>query len=161
MKRLIHPFAVLFAVAIAAAGGYWLGFYHAWGVSLMADAPVRGSLSLGLIRALENGRIADVKIAFESDIDSGLMWWAQLEEHPLYGALNVLSGHEVVPGNEKYVRRIAAYRQQHLSPIRDPALVQDMLKDLWQKDPTFAKQIEASGRNSDQDIDRMVKKYGQ
>ena len=127
----------------------------------MADAPVRGSLAIGHLRLLEQGRVADLRTFYESDIDSGLTWWAQLEADPTYRLLNILSGHDVVPDYEQYVKRIAVYRKANKSPLRDPALVASMLKSARDRDPAFARELEEGGRESERAIDRMVEKYGQ
>ena len=102
-----------------------------------------------------------MKTFFESDVDSGLIWWAQLEHAPNYRALNVLSGQEIVPEYERYVKRVAAYRKSRKSPLRDPALVESMLKSAREADPAFARELEEGGRQAEEAIDRMVKKYGQ
>ena len=123
MKRATVVVA-LFSVAMAGAtGGYWLGFRHAWQRALMAEAPVRGAIAIHQLRALDQGQSDNLRISFESDIDSGLMWWAQLEDFPLFDAINTLSGQAVTPDVEKYVRRLATYRKGHESPLRDPVLI--------------------------------------
>jgi len=160
MRRLAIAVAVVGAVGFAVCGGYWLGFRHAWNLALQAETPVRASLAIGHLRLLEQGRLSDLRTFYESDIDSGLMWWAQLEGDPSYRLLNVLSGHDVVPEYERYVKRVAAYRQSNKSPLRDPALVESMLKSMREADPVLARELEESGREGEQAIDRMVKKYG-
>jgi hypothetical protein len=161
MRRFAIATTVVVALGMAAAGGYWLGFRHAWNLGLQAQAPVRGSLSIAHLRLLDQGRHSDLKTFYESDIDSGLMWWAQLEDDPNYRLLNVLSGHNIVPEYERYVKRLAIYRKTNKSPLRDPALVESMISSARKADPAFAQDLEQGGRVGDQAIDRMVKKYGQ
>jgi len=161
MKHLTIVLSLMAAVAVAACSGYWLGFHHAWAMGLQADAPVRGSLALGQLKALENGRTSDLRLSYESDIDSGLLWWDQLEAYPLFGWINFLSGYDVMPGHTRFVRRIATYRKNNPSTLRDPVLVQRMLDDVRQKDPEFAAELEVSGREGEEAIDRTINKYGQ
>jgi hypothetical protein len=161
MKRLAIVLSLTAAVGVAACSGYWLGFRHAWEMGLQADAPARGSLALGQLKMLETGRTSDLRTFFESDIDSGLLWWDQLEAYPLFGWINVLSGYDLLPDQVRFVRRIATYRKDHPSPLREPALIQQMLDSTRQKDPAFAAELEVSGREGDEAIDRMIRKYGQ
>jgi hypothetical protein len=116
---------------------------------------------MGQVKLLEQGRLSDLRMLYESDIDSGLVWWAQLEDDRTYRLLNVLSGHAVVPQYEQYVKRAATYRKSNKSPLRDPTLVESMLKSAREADPAFARDLEDGGREVEQAIDRMVKKYAQ
>lgn len=75
--------------------------------------------------------------------------------------LNVLSGDEVVPDRERYVKRVAQYRRTNKSPLRDPALVESTLQSAREKDAGFAQELERSARDAEEAIDRMVEKYGQ
>lgn len=161
MKKYAVLLALVVAAVVAAAAGYWVGFRHAWEMGLMADAPIRGVLATHYLRALEKGRSDDLRTSFEGDIDVGLMMWALLEESPQFGAINALSGQDVVPGSEKYVRRLATYRKSHQSPLRDPELVERMLGSVRETDSTFAEDLEASGHEGDAAIDRMIEKYAE
>ena len=134
MRRVGTPLILICVVAAGAVGGYWLGFRHAWEMGLMADAPVRGVIATQHLRMLEENNAADLRIAFEADVDSGLMWWAQLEDHPLYWIINTLSGHHVASDHERYVRRLAIYRKTHRSPLREPAVVENMLRAMQAQD---------------------------
>jgi len=89
MKRLI---AFLGVAAVSAAAGYCFGFRQAWSLGVMADAPVRGSIAVAHVKSIENGQLNYVRATLDADIDSGLIWWDQLEQFPLHGALNALSG---------------------------------------------------------------------
>jgi hypothetical protein len=161
MKRLAISVTALAALGLAVCGGYWLGFRQAWNLGLQVEAPVRATLAIAHLKLLEQGRLSDVKSSYESDIDSGLMWWAQVEDDPNYRLLNVLSGHDVVPQYERYVKLVATYRRAHKSPRRDRALVESMLKSAREADPAFARELEQGGRDAELAIDRMVNKYAQ
>lgn len=151
---------LVLALGLAACAGYWLGFRNAWNLSLQAEAPVRASLAIGNLRLLEQGRLSDLRVYYDSEIDFGLIWWARLEEAPSYRLLNVLSGQDVVPQHERYVRRAAVYRKTNASRVRDPAVVDSMLKAAREANPAFALELEQGGREADAAIDRMLKKYG-
>lgn len=161
MKRRVVICSIAAAVALSACGGYWLGFRHAWEMGLQADAPVRGSLALGHLEMLRKGQASEMRLFFESDVDSGLLWWDQLEAYPLFGWINVLSGYDVMPQHEQWVRRIATYRKNNPSPLREPARVQEMLHSIRENDPAFASELDESGRETEEAIDRMIAKYAQ
>jgi hypothetical protein len=110
---------------------------------------------------LDKGPADNLRILFESDIDSGLQWWAHLEEYPLFGVINELSGQDVVPGVQRYVRRIATYRKDHDSPLSDPARIERMLENARQNDPALAKDLEQGGREADENIKNMIEKYAE
>jgi hypothetical protein len=143
MKRI----ALLLVVAVvSAAAGYCFGFRQAWNLGVMADAPVRGSIAIAQLNFLENGQDGNLCTQFESEVDSGLLWWAQLEQFPLHNALNTLSGQSVISEYQRYVRRVAAYRKSHASPFADPKVVAQMLDAARAHDPDFASELEASGK---------------
>jgi hypothetical protein len=112
---------VLLIVAVVSAfAGYWLGFRQAWDLSLMANAPVRGSIAVAHLKSLDNNRLENVRASLDADIDTGLVLWSEVEEAPLSGALNLLSGERVLPDHLQYVRRVASYRKRtpRAFPIR-------------------------------------------
>lgn len=63
---------------------------------------------MGNTRLLEAQRVSDLRAQFAFDIDSGLMWWYRIDHSLLCPALNILTGTEVIPQCEVYVRRLAA-----------------------------------------------------
>jgi hypothetical protein len=66
---------ILLTVAVVSAlAGYWLGFRQAWDLSLMASAPVRGSLAVAHLKSLDDDRLDNVRATLNADIDSGLVW---------------------------------------------------------------------------------------
>jgi hypothetical protein len=159
MKRnLIFSTTALLLAAAAAVGGYWLGFRHGFRLGLMADAAPRGAVAIANLRLLEKGQTDPVRFYFESEVDSGLMWWHELDQFPLRGALNTLTGDDVIPGDEKYVRSLANYRREHPSPLDDPSLKREMLEQM---DPSVVKDLEEGDRSRRQAIKEMLQKYGQ
>jgi len=158
MLRII---AFVTVALIAVASGYWLGFSQAFSLGLMAQAPVRGSIAAGQLNSLDRGRLDDVRTQLESEVDLGLIWWAQLEEFPLYRALNVLSRQSVVPDNLRYMRRVAAYRKAHASPLAHPELIDQMLESVRADDPDLANQLVEGGRENEAAIARMIQKYAE
>jgi hypothetical protein len=158
---MLRTLAFLTVAIVAAVGGYCIGFRQAWNLGVMADAPVRGAIAVAQLQALDRQQIDPIRTQLEAEIDSGLMWWAQVEQSPTYGALNALSGHDLIPAHLRYVRRVATYRKTHPSPLADPALIAKMLESVRADDPDFADQLAESGRESTAAIARMVEKYGQ
>lgn len=145
---------------LAAGGGYWLGFRQAWNIGLMADAPVKGTIALVQMRMLELGRTDDFKVSLDSEIDSGLMWWAKVDEFPLRKALNILSGQEVIPDHEWYVKRIASYRKSHPSRLDDPKLITEMQASA-RADPDFANDLVEGGKEERKAVSDAIKRYAE
>jgi hypothetical protein len=162
MKRyLIFGTWALLLASAAAVGGYWWGFRDGSRLGLMADAAPRGAVAIGNLRLLEKDQTDSVRFYLESEVDSALMWWHELDRFPLRRALNILSGGDVIPGDEKYVRRLATYRREHPSPLDDPSLNQRMLEDVAAADPSMAKELQEGERKRRQAIRDMIQKYGQ
>jgi hypothetical protein len=151
---------VVAVVGIAAAcGGYWLGFREAWNMGVRADAAPRGVVAIGQLRLIEKGRLDDLKLALENDIDTGLLLWHDLSASPLRPAMNTLSGVEVFPEYEEYVRRLATYRKANASPLADPKLVESLVSNAQKRDPEVARELEESVASSRRAIQEVVTKY--
>jgi hypothetical protein len=133
-------------VAIAAAcGGYWLGFREAWSMGLRADAAPKGVIAIGQLRLIKQGRINDLKGILENDIDTGLILWHDLSASQLRPLMNTLSGTEVFPEYEQYVRKLATYRKAHQSGLY----------------PAPAGQLGQPGKSASRAIGEVVKEYGE
>ena len=161
MKTWLTITGVLITASAAALAGYCLGFREAWVMGLRADAAPRGVLAISQLQSIEQGRIDDVRALLESDIDSGLVLWYDLSRSPLHPAINTLSGTEVFPEYEQYIRRLAAYRKAHRSSLSDPAKVQSMLETAAKTNPEFARELKQGNERAVRAIDTLVKKYGQ
>jgi hypothetical protein len=144
---------------IAACGGYWLGFREAWGMGIRADAAPKGVIAIGNLRLIESGRTNDLKFALESEIDTGLMLWHDLSASPLRPVMNPLSGIEIFPDYEQYVRKLAAYRKANKSPLSDPKLTESLISNARKHDPALARELEQSKHSAERAIDEVVKKY--
>lgn len=127
----------------------------------MANAPVRGAIAVGHLKSLDTNNVANVRSTADADIDSALVWWWELEQSPLSGALNLLSGETVFPDRLKYVRRVASYRKTHASPLSDPKVVGPMLELVRKSDPELANQMVENGKNSDAAMALVIAKYAQ
>jgi hypothetical protein len=159
----MKPWAIVVVIVcvavVSAIGGFWFGFRQAWGMGVMADAAPRGAIAIAHIRWLDNGRTGDVKMQLESDIDSGLLWWHELSHSKLSGVLNTLSGSDVYPTNEEYVRRLAVYRKAHPSPFWDPKLQAETEATMAKADPAIAADFVEAGRTSRRAIEEEISKY--
>jgi hypothetical protein len=152
---------LLTVAALSALAGYWVGFRQAWDLSLMANAPVRASIAVAHLKSLDENHLENVRATLDADIDSGLVWWSELEQSPLSGALNLLSGENVLPDHLRYVRRVASYRKTHASPLSDPKVVGPMLESVRESDPELAKEMVEDGRKSDAALAQMIEKYAE
>ena len=127
---------------------------------MVAAAP-QGAVALWQVQLLDVGRTEEVKFKLESDVDSGLIWWYETSRSPLRPLLNQLSGTDVVPNYEKYIRQLAAYRKTHPSPVLDPALTAQVQSNLAKVDPDFGAMAAEGARDAQRAIDAMVTEYGQ
>ena len=147
-------------VAVAsAAAGYWFGFRQAWEMGLMAEAAPRGVVALGNMRSIDAGRIDEVKFSLEGEVDAGLMWWHEISSSPLLPILDDLSGSEVYPSSERYVRRLAGYRKANPSPYWDPALNAQVDANIAKADPELAKEMAESAQAGREAIEAVIAEY--
>jgi hypothetical protein len=154
--------AVLLTVGISvvsAAAGYWFGFRQAWDLSLMAEAAPRGVVALGNIRSIDAGETDTVKFSLEGEIDAGLLWWHEISKSGLVPVLNHLSGSEIYPASEKYIRRLAEYRKAHPSPYWDPELNAQVDANLAKADPQLAAELADSDRAGREAIEAVIAEY--
>lgn len=158
---MLRTLTFLAVAIVAAAVGYGVGFRQAWSLGVMADAPARGAIAVSLLNALDRNQLDPIRTQLEAEVDSGLRWWAQVEQSPLHGVLNALSGQDLIPANLRYVRRVATYRKTHPSPLADPAVVTGMLESVGADDPDLAAELAEGGKEQDAAIARMSEKYGQ
>jgi hypothetical protein len=146
MRTGLAVIVATIVAVIAACGGYWLGFREAWSMGIRADAAPKGVVAIGQLRLIEQGRVDDLRGVLENDIDTGLILWRDLSTSPLRPIMNQLSGTEVFPEYEQYVRKLATYRKSHKSPLSNPAAVREL-----------GQSTESASRA----IDEVVKKYAQ
>jgi hypothetical protein len=160
MKMQLTIAGSVILLAVATAGGYWLGFRDAWSMGMRADAAPRGAVSIAQLHLIERGRLNEVKFALESDVDSGLVQWHDLSGSRLRPFVNVLSGTEVFPEYEAYVRALATYRKANKSPLADSTLTESMIAGAERASPQFARELAQSHKNAQRAIDEMVTAYG-
>jgi len=105
-------------VAVGFVAGTSFGFRSGLHAFTLLDSASRGALAVANLRALDTGKIAPVRVLFESDVDQSLVNHTLLDEswwYPIYS-----SG--LLPfspsAQEEYVRRAAQYRKSHMSPLR-------------------------------------------
>jgi hypothetical protein len=151
---------VTLGMAILSAGaGFLFGFRQAWDMGLMADAAPRGFIALANIRSIDAARTDQVKFMLEGEIDAGLLWWHEITRSPLLPLLNQLSGVDVYPATEKYIRRIAEYRKAHPSPYWDPELNAQVDANIAKADPELAAEFADSGRAGREAIEAVIAEY--
>jgi hypothetical protein len=147
------------ATSVAAIGGYWAGFREAWSMGIRADAAPRGALALAQLNLIQSGRIDDVKPMLEHDIDMGLILWHDLSKSSVGPLVNTLSGVEVIPDYEQYVRRLALYRSTHRSSLHDPESIKSLIDGAAKLNPSVAEEITAGSNNARRALDETVSKY--
>ena len=106
-----------FVAVIAASLGYWAGVRHGSRLGVWTEGAPRGVVATQHLNLLRAGRYEELKSGLEYQVDLSLIWWHFLTEYPLQSALNPLLGLDVIPGQERYVRRLLAYRAEHPSPM--------------------------------------------
>ena len=112
-----------FVAVIAASLGYWAGVRHGSRLGVWTEGAPRGVLATQHLKLLRSGRYEDLENGLEYQVDVSLIWWHHLTEYPLQSALNPLLGSDVIPGLERHVRRLLAYRTEHPSPISNDVMV--------------------------------------
>jgi hypothetical protein len=127
----------------------------------MSNMPTRGAIAVAQMRSLDNEHIENIRAVLDGDIDNGLIWWAELERSPLYGALDTLRGHSVVSDNLPSVRRVASYRKTHASPLMNPKISATADESVRKEDPEMADELIEGGKQAQAAIDLMVQKYAE
>jgi N-acyl-D-aspartate/D-glutamate deacylase len=147
-------------VALVSAGvGFGIGFRQAWTLGSTVDSTGRGVAGLQLMRSIDAGRTHEVTYYFESQVDAGLMSWHSVQSSTLYPFLNQLSGVDVTPGMEPYVRQLAAYRKNNPSPLWDPRDMAKVEAYLRDHKPETAEDSIAASRAAKEAMDSVVSEY--
>ena len=116
MTRWQVALLLVVACTAAAAAGFWAGFREAWTLGSASDQLERASRSVTHLEDLQAGKTRPVVLGLEFDVDAGLLWAHDLMEHPLRRLWGPVWGMDV--DYERYVRRLADYRRDHLSSTR-------------------------------------------
>ena len=161
MKRTLVIIAALVVAAAAGVSGFWFGVREGTKLASMVDSAPRGMISLHNIRALDAGKTGNLRILFESDIDSALMWWDTLSSHPLRPVLGELLGFDPMPYSEKYIRELAVYRRDNPSPLVSSLEDPRVLENLARNNPQLAQELVERGRDTAEAIRNTVNRYAQ
>jgi hypothetical protein len=151
--------AVAFVVGCvtSATAGFWFGFREAWSLGVAADFLPRGVIAAQQLKALQVGKTDFVAIGLESDVDNGLIWGYDLFHHPLRGVLDPLSGTDVYPEYEKYAERLADYRKEHPSRLRQDLF--DTVPPGKEQYRDFYADLAQGARESVAKMNSMVERY--
>lgn len=153
--RVTRLLTVLAISAALIAFSFWLGVREGTRIGVMVDSVPRGGISLFQLNKINQGVSANMVTALEADIDLGLLWAHQIEQHPLKPLLGPLWDLQV---SEKSIARLATYRAAHPSPLRSEALKVEELPNT-PEDEAFRKELLDGARMNEQIISSMVKKY--
>ncbi len=159
MKHLSSVLVTIVVSAVALVLGFWLGFRQGWQFGLMAEAAPRGVVGMQLGQRIAADHGEEAKYYFESQIDAGLMFWHDLSGSRLAPYLNAMTGTEVFPEYEKYVRRLAEYRKANPSPLWDPATDAEVDANMAKHDPGLAMDFAEASREAKKSMDEVVAKY--
>jgi hypothetical protein len=157
MKSWWIAFAFLAGCAVSAAAGFWYGFREAWYLGAAAGFLPRGVIATQQLKALEAGRTDFISVGLESDVDNGLIWGYELFHHPLRRGLNLLSGTDVYPEYEKYTVRLADYRREHPSRMKEDMF--DTVPPGKEQYRDFYADLAQSARESVAKMNAMVERY--
>jgi hypothetical protein len=160
MKMLLAAMCGIVIVAVSWLGGYFNGFRDSWEMTYQVtqDPVERGAHAALHLAAIREGRLDDVKMAKEIDIDTGIVWWHDLSTSKLKPFLPILTGVDIVVEREAGIRYLAQYRKTNQSPLFTlPATqVQPDQKGVTPLDGAIAR-TNARGKSV---IESVVSEYG-
>jgi hypothetical protein len=150
----IRTFIALSAALVVFS--FWLGFREGAHVGIMVDSVPRGGLSLFQLNEINRGVSRNMSTLLETDVDLGLLWAHQIEQHPLNPLFEPLWSLHV---SEATVARLATYRAAHPSPLRSEALQAEVAMPDTPEGRAVRKELLESSQKNEQIISSMVKKY--
>ena len=112
------------------------------------------------VRMIDAGSVETLRSLLDGDIDVGLIGWAQIDSSLLKPFVNTLSGEEVVPQYEEYVKRITTFRKAHPSRLSDSKTAESMLGQAGVNDAAIATAAEDQ-HDVRVAIDSVLRKYAQ
>ena len=126
MKRIVTAVLCVMGLALAGLGGYWVGLKRGVDLGEAASAVNEGAVAVSELGLLDRGKPDKARFFLEAAVDDGLGGWNELTSTREARASLSLLGTDLVPYrapwlDENIVRRIAAYRKTHESPLTLPA----------------------------------------
>ena len=153
--RTTRTLGFVAASAALAAFSFWLGFREGVGVGVMVDSAPRGGISLFQLQKINQGASQKMVTTLETDVDLGLLWAHQIEQHPMNPLFEPLWGLQV---SKDALVRLATYRAAHPSPLRIEALQTEEMPDT-PEGKAFRKELLENAKKNEEVISAMVKKY--
>jgi hypothetical protein len=128
-KKLLQFLKISSLLFVGFALGSVFGFREGQFAFYAIDAPPKGVLAMGNLKAIQSQNPAPVTTFLNSDIDQGLyyhsisrdQWWFSLFK------MGLLSGS--YEGNIDYVTRLAKYRKTNPAPNEDPTIFDQVPKE--------------------------------
>jgi hypothetical protein len=157
MTRWKLVIAVLLGCLLSAAGGFWFGFREGLPLGLMADSLPRGAIAMQQLAALRSGKTQNLATALEFNVDDGLVWGYDVFNHPLRPLFGPVWAFNVYPEYEKYAVRLADYRREHPSPMKNEFL-ENLPRDSEQDRANYAALSEGA-RLHEMKLNAMVQRY--
>lgn len=148
---------ILLACLLSAAGGFWFGFREALPLGLMADNLPRGVIAMQQLAALRSGKTQNLATELEFSVDDGLVWGYDVFNYPLRPLFGPVWGFNVYPEYEKYAVRLADYRKEHPSPMKNEFLG-NLPRDSEQDRANYA-ELSEGARLYEIKLHAMVQRY--
>ena len=112
-------------------------------------------MSLFQLKGINQGVSQNMVTTLETDVDLGLLWAHQIEQHPMSPLFEPLWELQV---SKEALVRLATYRAEHPSPLRAEVLQTNGMPDT-PEGKAFRKELYEGAQKNEQIISEMVKKY--
>lgn len=131
MRRSVVISLSLIAATLVAATGYWIGLRKGFALGDAASAVERGGVAAEELRLLDAAKTTGARFYLEAGVDDGLIGWDELTRSRFTRFSLAL----IAPGLPDYatpwlrdadIRRLANYRNLHVSPVTLPAAMDDI-----------------------------------
>jgi hypothetical protein len=120
--KLLRFAKVLGLVVVGFVLGTVFGLREGQFAFYVIDAPPKGVLSMGTLKAIEKDNLAPAKIHLNTDIDHGLYLYSIARDKWWYPLFKMGVMHGSYSYNTEYVTRLAKYRKLNPAPNEDPTI---------------------------------------
>ena len=144
------------ALAIATAA-FWFGIQEGMRLGVMLDSVPRGSIAVGQLRALDEGKPGNLRINLEGNVDMALIWAHEVQDHPLRPLFEPVWGYPLHYHRES-LQRLANYRKAVPSPLRAEAIAREPLPN-GEEAKTQREFVLESARENDKIIELMIQRH--
>ena len=160
MKKLLKPLIIyLLILAVGFASGTVFGFFNGLGSFALIDSAPKGAIAVANLNTLAKGETKLTKIFLENDVDQSLAYYSMLTESWWYPAYK--SGWLLIDStySEKYIRRVATYRNAHPSMSREDIF--DTVPEGKEQYASEYKEMAQGIREHNRRVKAMVEQYAE